>query len=305
MPTHTAQTASEPPRKRQKTDAQDAVPLFTSAQAIRNALRAFDPEAVTRTLTALRNQLTIKPSEEKISTQDARLVLVDEFLQLSPVAQDVLQLWETSNPRQPQLPALCCSVLACMLTLLSTHLPYHAAGMQIIKGLLQDQWSRRLFLALSGSSNDLIIASLKLFNASANFASGKERKAVLELLPWEGKILPKLLSMRRRTKSGEDVVDALVRPDIRTLTLLLVLSPLTSSSPYKPVFLEQHIPAIALALKGLPQDPPSVVKHVLEVLWEGLWCDPKVKRTLKVALFGEATMGHVRIVVALNHRPLT
>ncbi|KAI5885092.1 uncharacterized protein SCHCODRAFT_02753782 [Schizophyllum commune H4-8] len=293
MAKHTTQAASEPPRKRQKTDATESALVFTSAQAIRNALRAFDPDTVTRSLTALRNQLTIKPTEEKISTQDARLVLVDEFLQLSPGAQDVLQLWETSNPRQPQLPALCCSVLACMLTLLSTHLPYHAAGMQIVRNLLQDQWSRRLFVALSGSSNDLILATLKLVNALANFASGRERKAVVELLPWEGKTLPKLVNMRRRSKSGEDLVDALVRPDIRTLTMLLILSPLTSSSPYKAAFLEQHIPGIALALKGLHQDPPSVVKHVLEVLWEGLWCDPKVKRTLKVALFNETTMGHL------------
>ncbi|KAL1732959.1 ribosome 60S biogenesis N-terminal-domain-containing protein [Schizophyllum commune] len=293
MPKHATQAASEPPRKRQKTDATESALVFASAQAIRNALRAFDPDTVTRSLTALRNQLTIRPTEEKISTQDARLALVDEFLQLSPGAQDVLQLWETSNPRQPQLPALCCSVLACMLTLLSTHLPYHAAGMQIVRNLLQDQWSRRLFVALTGSSNDLILATLKLLNALANFASGRERKAVVELLPWEGKTLPKLLNMRRRSKSGEDLVDALARPDIRTLTLLLILSPLTSSSPYKAAFLEQHIPGIALALKGLHQDPPSVVKHVLEVFWEGLWCDPKVKRTLKVALFGETTMGHL------------
>ncbi|KAI5834791.1 hypothetical protein K523DRAFT_368872 [Schizophyllum commune Tattone D] len=293
MPKHTTQAASEPPRKRQKTDATENALVFASAQAIRDALRAFDPDTVTRSLAALRNQLTIKPTEEKISTQDARLALVDEFLQLSPGAQDVLQLWETSNPRQPQLTALCCSVLACMLTLLSTHLPYHAAGMQIVRNLLQDQWSRRLFVALSGSSNDLILATLKLLNALANFASGRERKAVVELLPWEGKTLPKLLNMRRRSKSGEDLVDALARPDIRTLTLLLILSPLTSSSPYKATFLEQHIPGIALALKGLHQDPPSVVKHVLEVFWEGLWCEPKVKRTLKVALFGETTMGHL------------
>ena len=99
-----------------------------------------------------------------------------------------------------------------MLTLLSTHLPYHAAGMQIVRNLLQDQWSRRLFVALSGSSNDLILATLKLLNALANFASGRERKAVVELLPWEGKTLPKLLNMRRRSKSGEDLVDALARP---------------------------------------------------------------------------------------------
>ncbi|TRM62838.1 ribosome 60S biogenesis N-terminal-domain-containing protein [Schizophyllum amplum] len=292
MPRHTGDAVSEPPRKRQRTETTETT-VFRTAHDARNALRAFDPDTVTRSLTALRNQLTIKAHEEKISAQDARLALVDEFLQLSPGAQDVLQLWEASNPRQPQVPALCCSVLACMLTLLSSHLPYHGTGMQIVKSLLQDHWTRRVMLALSGSSNDLVLATLKLLNAMAGFASGRERKAVLEQLTWEGKLLPKLLNMRRRSKPGEDTVDALTRPDIRTLTMLLISSPLTTPSPYKAAFLEQHVPALALMLKGIPQDPTSVVKHVLEMLWEGLWCDPKVKRTLKVALFGETTMGHL------------
>ena len=46
-----------------------------------------------------------------------------------------------------------------------------------------------------------------------------------------------------------DVCDTETLEDIRTLTLLLILSPLTSSSPYKAAFLEQHIPGVALALK--------------------------------------------------------
>lgn len=48
--------------------------------------------------------------------------------------------------------------------------------------------------------------------------------------------------------------------------------------------------------KGLIQDSYSVLKKVLETCWAGLWSDAKVKRTLKVALFNEATVSHVCIV---------
>jgi nucleolar pre-ribosomal-associated protein 1 len=45
--------------------------------------------------------------------------------------------------------------------------------------------------------------------------------------------------------------------------------------------------------KGLNQDSYPVVERVLQVCWEGLWLDQKVKQTLKIGLFGEPTIAHV------------
>lgn len=84
--------------------------------------------------------------------------------------------------------------------------------------------------------------------------------------------------------------------DIRTLYILLVLSFLDTTTPssVKGAFLEQHRDAFTLIFKGLWQDPYSVIRRVLEVCWSGLWSDAKLKRTLKIQVFSEATLSQVR-----------
>ena len=83
--------------------------------------------------------------------------------------------------------------------------------------------------------------------------------------------------------------------DIRTLYILLVLSFVdsTTSSSVKAAFLEQHRDAFTSIFKGLSQDSYSLVRRVLEVCWSGLWSDQKLKRTLKVQIFSEATLSQV------------
>lgn len=46
--------------------------------------------------------------------------------------------------------------------------------------------------------------------------------------------------------------------------------------------------------KGLAHDHYSLARKILEVCWAGIWSDSKVKRTLKVGIFNETTLGHVR-----------
>lgn len=45
--------------------------------------------------------------------------------------------------------------------------------------------------------------------------------------------------------------------------------------------------------KGLVQDPYPLVRKVLEILWDGMWSDSKVRRSLKVAVFNENTVTQV------------
>ena len=49
-------------------------------------------------LKVLRNQLSLKPGESTLSVQDTRLILVKEWLELSPGADDVFSLLE-KNPQ--------------------------------------------------------------------------------------------------------------------------------------------------------------------------------------------------------------
>ena len=84
--------------------------------------------------------------------------------------------------------------------------------------------------------------------------------------------------------------------DIRTLYILFILSFLKSSSPssVKSALLEEHREAFWSIFKGIQHDSYSVCRHIFEVCWSGLWADPKVRRTLKVACFSDVTLQHVR-----------
>lgn len=88
--------------------------------------------------------------------------------------------------------------------------------------------------------------------------------------------------------------------DIRTLYVFFVLSfvDVTSPTSLKAMFLEQRKESLAAVFKGLNQDPYSVVRLVLEKLWGGLWSDTKLKKTLKISLFNETVLSHVRKIPA-------
>lgn len=83
--------------------------------------------------------------------------------------------------------------------------------------------------------------------------------------------------------------------DIRSLFVLFLLSFVDKSSAptVKNSFLEQRRDLLASAFKGLTQDPYPLVRKVLEILWDGMWSDSKVKRSLKVAVFNENTISQV------------
>lgn len=80
------------------------------------------------------------------------------------------------------------SVLSSLVVLLSSHYTYHSLGLPIVKTLLAPQWMRRIHSNLSGSHNELILVTLRLLNAMSTFASGQERKSVLEAFAWDTKV---------------------------------------------------------------------------------------------------------------------
>ncbi|KII96154.1 hypothetical protein PLICRDRAFT_151289 [Plicaturopsis crispa FD-325 SS-3] len=288
------QSGVDPPNKRPRLSKNEKGGYrFTNANEIRLSLRNAD--GLNETLTALRNQFTVKYNETSIAPQDERLLLAQNWLDAVPGAQDIFEIWESVNQqRQQPLIALAVSLLSCLLTLLSTHYSHHSYGHPIIRTLLSPAWMRRLTSYLGGSHTELTLVTLKLLNSLSAFASGRERKNILEAFPWEIKSLPKLLNMRRRSKT-EEYADTLVRPDIRTLYVLFILSfvePETTSS-VKAAFLEQHRDIFLSMFKGLRQDAYGVVRKVLEICWAGIWSDAKVKRTIKIGLFNEMTLSQI------------
>ncbi|OBZ71823.1 Uncharacterized protein C14G10.02 [Grifola frondosa] len=269
---------------------------YANADEIRRSLRLKEQNegGLIDALTALRNQLTVKYGDLSIPANDERLLLIKSWLDLSPGAQDIFSIWEEASSRQMSLLAVIVATLSSTLTLLSSHYTYHAYAQPIMRTLLTAQWAHRLNSYLAGTHTELLLVTLKLFNSMSEFAGGRERKSVLEVFAWETKSLPKLLHMRRKTK-GDDTIEILSRPDIRTLYILFVLSFVQSSTPsiVKATFLEQRRDAFTAIFKGLSQDSYSVVRKVLEVCWTGIWSDPKLKRTLKIAIFNEVTLSQL------------
>ncbi|KAF8905722.1 ribosome 60S biogenesis N-terminal-domain-containing protein [Gymnopilus junonius] len=284
--------------------------IFTNASQIRASLRQDDPEALTEALTSLRNQLSVKQQEEHdhahtaISPTDERLTLAKEWMETSPGAQDLFAIWDNSpthpnsnsNSRSPSSPLtpLILTLLSSLLTLLSAHYPLHPLGHPILRTLLAPARLRTLNAFLGGANNELIITTLRLYNAMSNWAGGRRGRRFWRGLGGKLRLsLPKLLNMRRKTHGERDLTDPLIRPDIRTLYILLLLSFLSPStpSPIKSLFLEHHRPAFIAIFKGLAGDHYALVRRVLETCWTGVWCDPRVKRSVGVAVFGEGVLG--------------
>ena len=179
---------------------------YTSAADIRRALGAKDEHALAESLTALRNQLTVKHDEPPLSVGDDRLLLVKAWLETSAGAGDLFAIWETTNSVRilPLTPHACTEptvrqrqtsiliplvgVLSALLTLLSPYYLYHPLAQPIISNLLLPQWAHRLNTYLSGANNELILVSLKLFYALSCFANGRERKSLFEVFAWEAKV---------------------------------------------------------------------------------------------------------------------
>ena len=95
--------------------------------------------------------------------------------------------------------------------------------------------------------------------------------------------------------------------DIRTLFILVLLSFLdtNAASQTKTMLLERHRDTFLAVFKGIAQDHYSLARKVLEACWAGIWSDNKLSRTLKVGLFNETTIGHVRGVCSIRIYVLT
>jgi len=68
----------------------------------------------------------------------------------------------------------------------------------------------------------------------------------------------------------------------------------SAASSVKSSFLEQRHEIFRSIFSGFDQDPYSLARTILEVAWTGIWLDPKIKKTVKVNVFNEASLHHVR-----------
>lgn len=140
-------------------------------------------------LTSIRNQLSLKKLQGSLDPQDERLVVVKEWMGISPGAQDLFKIWDQAHlNRRSSTLALVLSTLSAALTLLSAHYTDHILGRPIMKTRLQPDRFRCMNSYIGGSHNELIIAALKLYNAMSSFAGGGDKRLVLEGFGWDIKV---------------------------------------------------------------------------------------------------------------------
>jgi nucleolar pre-ribosomal-associated protein 1 len=125
--------------------------------------------------------------------------LAQKWLDVVPGAHELFAIWEKANARQPAAIVLILSLLSSLLVLLSSHYTFHAAGHPIMRTLLTPPWMRKLNSYIGGSHTELLLVTLKLFNAMTAFGGGRERKSVLESFAWETKVRYKKIT---RSASG-------------------------------------------------------------------------------------------------------
>ncbi|EIN04336.1 hypothetical protein PUNSTDRAFT_146557, partial [Punctularia strigosozonata HHB-11173 SS5] len=271
-------------------------------------------EALADTLQSIRNQLSLDP-EESVGPQDPRFLLAKDWIDSDFGAESLFRIWDAIDQRQTGILPVLLGTFSALLILLSKHYTYHADGLPIVRRLLSqsaktfassrgrsghDQsYMDRLagYIAGNQSQPHVILAVLKLWNVLMDFAAGQERLAAVEAFPWDGKFLPRLLKMRRRSKGGGKVsqpAETSRMPDIRSLMLNLVLGAISpeSSPAVKSVFLERHPGVLALAFGDIASDDYSTIQRALETSWS-LWTDMKVRRGLKVAAFGEKAITNI------------
>ncbi|CAE7175792.1 unnamed protein product [Rhizoctonia solani] len=237
---------------------------FQNAEHLVEALRSRNPEALKNTLVSFRNQITVG-YDERPTVGDARVILVTSWLEKSPGASELFDIWDTES----KYTSLILVSIAHTLSLVSgtpagsTHVP------AILRVLFDATHARRLNAHLASGQTDVVLAALKVLGAAALI----DPRATFDTISWTAKALPKLFSHRHRTPTSQP----LAHPSIRTalITLILALLPLTLP-----------LELFATLFKGIAQDEGVIIKLILETCWEKVWGDVKVPKSSKVKIFG-------------------
>ncbi|KAH7334663.1 ribosome 60S biogenesis N-terminal-domain-containing protein [Rhizoctonia solani] len=235
-----------------------------SAEQLIEALRSRNPEVLKNSLVSFRNQITVG-YDERPSVGDARVVLVTSWLDKSPGASELFDIWDTGS----NFTSLVLVSLAHTLLLISGTSTGSIHAPAILRVLFDSTHARRLNAHLASGQTDVVLAALKVLAAAASI----DQRSTFDAISWTAKALPKLLSHRHRTPTSQP----LAHPSIRTAltTLILALLPLTLP-----------IELFTALFKGIAQDEGAVVKLVLESCWDKVWGDVRVPKSSKVKVFG-------------------
>ncbi|SCV67542.1 BQ2448_5153 [Microbotryum intermedium] len=160
------------------------------------------------------------------------------------------------------------------------------------------QYSAQLQRTLNPGRNDITVAALKLLNLVVAFGSGRFARRTFEALSWTSKITCRLFKTRLQDKAR----DPLCRPDIRTLLVMLVLSFLSTHDPRLISQVLETRGLVSGMIKGLSDDPPPIVHHVLIALYRDVIVSRSVGLEIRRALLNEVNLNEIIKLYATAER---
>ncbi|PMD35805.1 hypothetical protein L207DRAFT_637001 [Hyaloscypha variabilis F] len=208
---------------------------------------------------------------------------------------DIMQTWSfASQSNDDSLLSAVPAVLALLLRTLSTILEFSEYGMKLGRTLLQKRQQELMARGLTANKSKEFVISpvLRLLRELSIFDGGVLAKQVFRARDQTFKGLARNLSLRY---NGDGVEDH-KKPSVRTNSLRLVLS----SIKFLPVeskreFLNQRDIVSALT-KDIRDDPPFIIRDILETLKIHVLLDTKLPRDAKVKLANASSLGRIAML---------
>ncbi|GAA5984401.1 hypothetical protein JCM10908_003333 [Rhodotorula pacifica] len=253
---------------------------FDSGYAVEQALQTRDANALQAALTQI-DKRAIALVEKDAPRSQPDLLL--DYLKQNPGCNGVFAAWELANKtNNSPLSAAALSCLTSLVRLASTD-PFTASP-EIIKQLFSAQYAPYFERSLNPGRNDVTTAVLKLCNVLVGFAGGKYARKVFGSFSWSPKVTSRLYKTRLRSLTS---FNALTKPDIRTLLVLLVLSFLTAGDVRLKTSVLETKGLLGGVFKGLNEDAEVVVNLVLETVGRELVMDRRVGLEARRNVFDE------------------
>ncbi|KWU41852.1 hypothetical protein RHOSPDRAFT_36620 [Rhodotorula sp. JG-1b] len=216
--------------------------------------------------------------------------LLLDYLDRNPACNGVFAAWELANKsNNSPLSAAALSCLTSLVRLASTD-PFTSSNSELLKALFSTQYAPYFERSLNPGRNDVTTAVLKLANVLVGFAGGKYARKVFNSFTWSPKVTSRLYKTRLRSLTS---FNALTKPDIRTLLVLLVLSFLTAGDLRLKTSVVETKGLVAGVFKGMNEDAKVVVNLVLETVGRELVLDRRVGLEARRNVFDEACINEL------------
>ncbi|KDE02566.1 hypothetical protein MVLG_06882 [Microbotryum lychnidis-dioicae p1A1 Lamole] len=258
---------------------------FATSDDITRALATKDAPSLISALAS------IQQSAHALVTAEAPPALrqhpLHDFMNKYPTIDPIFMSWDLAH--RTNNPSLTSAVLNCLGSLVRLASQNAQRGEPEFVRRLLAQYAAQLQRALNPGRNDTTVAALKLLNVVVAFDSGRFARRAFDALPWTSKATSRLF----KTRLQDNTRDPLRRPDIRTLLVMLVLSFLSmNDARLKGQVLETR-GLLSGMIKGLSDDPPPVVHHVLVAFYRDVIVARSVGLGIRRALLDEANLKEI------------